>query len=326
MKTLEHYLAHPEDLPTDPAQLAQIEAMMADAGVADPAPPAPSEDPKVGDPAPADDPKPVLLAKDGKHTIPYSELESARDAAAKAAAEKVEAERRAAEIAERANAQIRELQEQLEAAKDGRRTADVEQVALTDEELEAMKTEAPMFYRMFQSQRSIIESLEKQIKDVTTAVVSDRTTRAADEAAEVQDLIDQVPDLKNWQEKAPYLFDRAQKIEAALLNDKSHPEYQTDDLARYKAVAAQVRQEIGLPAADGSIGSSTDKPGDLAAKADAAVGSLNAPVPRSLSDIKGGTAPAQTLHEELERLSGKELELRLLAMTPAQQEAWYARL
>lgn len=77
----------------DPAATPAPAPAPADPPAPSPAP-APAETPA---PAPADDPKPVILAKDGVHTIGYEKLEEARDGekAAKAEAARLAAENEA---------------------------------------------------------------------------------------------------------------------------------------------------------------------------------------------------------------------------------------
>lgn len=94
-----------EDSSASPTAAAQTAEPVAEAPKPDDAPktdPAPA-DPAAATPASEPETPPVILAKDGKHTIPYERLEEARlakkAAEEAAAAAKAEAERLAAELA-----------------------------------------------------------------------------------------------------------------------------------------------------------------------------------------------------------------------------------
>lgn len=346
LKSLDYYIQHPAEMPTDPQVLEKLfEQQQAGNGgeggddptkvegkdAGEPKGDEPKGDKAAGEPAaPADEKIDGVQTKDGKHIIPYSEMErrlqDVRDSAEAEAAARKEAE----EYAKQLESQLAQAKERIEAAAKGEAPKSDEPLSaeLPKELMDTLESEFPTIAQAVKGQQAALARAIDVMKSMETRVGQAEQHRANDEAAEVQDLIVQVPDLAKWQKEAPYLFERAQKIEGTILADKklmeAKPELLKDDVARYKEVVNRVRAEIGLPPVSESASQGKEK--SEQEKADEIVSGATPATPRSLSDMPAGKAPSNSQSESLENLSAHEIGTRFLNMTPEQIQAQLARL
>lgn len=255
-------------------------------------------------------PEPVVLTRDGKHTIPYTELENARDRAA------------------RAEATVQALNEQLKSIKKGGEPGDEGkqgEVSITDDELGELDEISPEIAKVIRAQMSKIEQLSGVVVELNRDREVTKTTRAQEVQDTVRAAIESTPDLVAWREEAtrednpdPKRWERAQAFDDMLQQD---PEWQDKSFEERFAKAAQMtRAFYGDEAA-------TSKPVTPAPTIPAKKESVSEnSIPMSLSDIPGSTPAGHSMRETLENASAVSLGNRFLNMTPEQIESELARL
>lgn len=299
-KDLNHYIENPDELGdlTD----AQLEALADNQGTATPA-----ED--KGDTASAatpgdtagtqkdgDDTQPDgILARDGKHVIPYSRLE--------------EAERRARENEQRA----RDLEERLKGVTEGKTGEaaqdDHTQGLMSDAELDELEAELPALAKVIRAQQAQIKAMADKVAHIEGAgeAASKQSAEEAWSAALAQN------------PKAAYLDatlsvedgDRFINAAAALYDDWNTmtAEQRADAIVRqYEAVRGPIKVA--------SI--ATQQPG--------AKDPARPDVPLSMSGIPGGSAPAVDEAAAMASKTGAELTHDFMNMNPEQIEAALNRL
>lgn len=266
-------------------------------------------------PAEGDDgePKPVVKTRDGKHEIPYSELENARREA-------------------------RELKQQLEELKRQPATAPIETPDTTDTGKVEIDEQALIDEYGEELAKPII-ALHKQNQQAQQEIAELRQWRQeqaqakeADEATTVNEAIDTVfadsikpgetSILRQWQESGDPLWDAAVALDNRLIQDPAWAD------KPHRERFEEVIQRLGHAPKPAEPAGEPTKPEDLKAKADAKLAEKagETSIPRSLSDLPGGAPPDQTLIESVERMSPKDIETKLASMTPDQQEEFLARL
>jgi len=334
LKTLDYYLEHPHEMPTDAAAIEKLfEAHQAAHPDAPGDTPPAGEKPKVDDkPAdkPAGEPKiEGVLTKDGQHVIPYAEMERRINEATESKEAEAVARKAAEDYATQLEANIREVNERIKALEaGGAKPADAPvTMELPKELMDTLKSEFPTIAKAVEAQQALFKHAIGKLDAVEKRIGSAERERTQDVESEVESLIGQVPELQGWREKTPYLFARAQAVEGDLFKDKAfmdaHPELLTDDVARYKEVVKRVKQEIGLPATPPDP-SPEDKRTEQE-KADAIVAGTKPTAPNSLSDLPAGKPPS-TPSESLENLSAVEIGNRFMGMTPEKIQEQLARL
>lgn len=302
-KDLSHYIENPDEL--GDLSDAQLEALADNQGPTDATP---AED--KGDTASAatpgdtagtqkdgDDKQPDgVLARDGKHIIPYSRLE--------------DAERRARENEQRA----RDLEQRLKDATEGGTSSeatqdDHTQGLMSDAELDELEAELPALAKVIRAQQAQIKAMADKVAHIEGAgeAASKQSAEEAWSAALAQN------------PKAAYLDatlsvedgDRFINAAAALYDDWNTmtADQRADAIVRqYEAVRGPIKVA--------SI--ATQQPG---AKAPA-----RPDVPLSMSGIPGGAAPAVDEAAAMANKTGAELTHDFMAMSPEQIEAALARL
>lgn len=335
LKTLDYYLEHPNEMPTDAEAIEKLfEAhQAAHPDAAGDTPPA-GEKPKVED-KPADKPageKPKIdgvLTKDGQHVIPYAEMERRINEATESKEAEAVARKAAEDYAEQLEANIREVSDRIKTLEaGGAKPADAPvSMDLPKELMDTLKSEFPTTAKAVEALQSLFKHAIEKLDAVEKRIGSAERERTKDVESEVDTLIGQVPELQGWREKTPYLFARAQQVEGDLFKDKAfmdaHPELREDDVARYKEVVKRVKQEIGLPAEASKTSPENQKTEQE--KADAIVAGIKPTAPNSLSDLPAGKPPS-TPSESLENLSAVEIGNRFMGMTPDKIQEQLARL
>lgn len=242
-----------------------------------------------------------ILARDGKHIIPYARLE--------------EAQRRASELA----AKVEELTKQASgkpAADDKQDDQPSTDEFLSDAELDELEAELPALAKVIRAQQAQVRKLEQTVSTLT----KDREVEQQREAE---------AEAKSWEEalaknpKAQYLdatlpVDVGQRFinAAAALNENwntmTHEERAAAIVRQYEAVHGEVKvQSVASKPAQQPSGQ--QKP----AKPD---------VPISMSGIPGGSAPAVDEAAALAGKTGAELTMDFMKMTPEQIEAQLNRI
>lgn len=324
-KDLAYYLEHTDEMPTDPAEIERLtrEAMDQTNGQASedltidrivpPADEPPKDPPKVEDPPKTETPKTEeppkvdpkepkgVLAKDGEHIIPYSQLEQARSNAREA----TEREQAALNKVNELNARIQELT----AGKAP--PAAAETTLMAEEELVALEATDPTLAKVLRGQVEHIHKLEERDARRT----AEETRRAAAERREVndeiQDAIDQVPKLAEWQaSKDQAMWDRASATDAYL---RQLPEWRNKSFKeRFEKVVEITEEAIRTEPAK------VEQPAQLTqeqirAAAEAKLReTASKSTPKTLSDIPGGAPPAQSERERLEQMSVSEMGSKMM--------------
>lgn len=261
--------------------------------------PEPKEDgaPKAVE-AKAED-EPVVLTKDGKHTIPYSELIDAREAAKKAEKEAIEATALAASLKAEVEAAKAVKAEPTEpeapfgdysdkALKDGVEKLVAQRVAETTAALEAKfaETLAPM---------------QKALAETATAT----HFKAIYDAHPDTDQILEKPELGKWMDAQPS-FVRDQ-YKAVL--DKGTSAQVVELLNAFKA---------SLPAAPEKPAVAEPTKAEIAAKAAATVAKAKGKTPTSLSDVPSGTITPVDEMEAMEKMNSTQLLTKMHGKSPKQ--------
>lgn len=232
-----------------------------------------------------------VQSKDGSRVLPYGALQAARRDA-----------RRAESRAERAERERDEARQQLEDLKAGKTPiGDV-----TEEDVRDMEENFP-------EQGAKLRRLFEQAQ---AAAPSKTAAPAADEPGDdpVQEAIDQVPLLLEWQHGNAELFTRAQEIDAVLV--KSPKWAGKPAVERFQQVASMVAEENDIP-----LPKKASSPAAPAANTPAPQPARKAP--ETLSDFKGGSiadhgsidvarASPQALLNKMASMSDEEIDAHLL--------------
>ncbi|MDI3512630.1 MAG: hypothetical protein PWQ61_3397 [Betaproteobacteria bacterium] len=239
----------------------------------------------------------VILAKDGKHTIPFDKLAEARESAQQAAAERDAAVRKAAELQALLDAAKQPAQEQKPAA------AAVDLTALRKERLQALATG--------DDARAL--ELDEQIDAERDRLADERANQRM--AAKIE------------QDQAQAAANALQRVAAELkvqypALDQSSPKYSPGAeafvvaerdllIAQGAKVDEALRQAVSkaAPVFGWSNGQPQPKPDvkSAAEAAAAAIANAKAPTPATLSDIPGGKPAGLTLEEQMAAKSGPEM-------------------
>lgn len=282
------------------------------------------EDAEAGKPSEAvgeGEQTPVLMAKDGVHTIDYQKLVDARQAEqhwkaqAQALQEKAEAaerelnDLRAAAQTRADNGQAPTTTDNLLAQVEAAEAAGVDMSIFGDFSEEAMVKGINMLVQ--QQVAAKLEEAMKPLKERHEQTVKDQEAQAAD--AHRDAVLAAHPDAVSiWQsqELQAWIGDKPGYEQAAIRGVLD--EGATADLI---AVFDRYKAEMGIKPA------SSPKAG-----AKAAIAAASAPVPASLSAIPGGRTGATSAHDQMEAMDTQSLAATMLnGMSPAQIEAFLNR-
>lgn len=268
----------------------------AQAAVADEDAAAESEQPK-------DAPKVAGVAsKDGAHVLPYAALQAERRAARSANA--------ARERAEQEAAALRQQIEDLKAGKTTEAATDADE--LSEEELAAVAEDFPQVAKVAKQ----VKQLREQLSKLTP---QQQAQQADAEPADdpVQEAIDSVPLLLEWQTSDPEKFARAQAIDSVT---KSSPKWANKPLhERFAHVAKQVADEFDIPFET----SPRSTPAPNKADPRRVVQSAARTAPNTLSDLKGGATDQGDVR--IEKLPPAAAMARMSKMTDAEIERHLAK-
>jgi hypothetical protein len=322
----EFFQAHAIDGQLTDAQMAQLlelpegdtSTLMLESGTPDPATvdtgkPA-GEQVATTNETDIDPDKAIILAKDGKHTIPYTKLVEARDG-----------EKHWKALAESAQAQLAELQAQAQQRSDAgqAQTATDKAVATAAAAIESGAVDPEIFGDF--SEEALAKGIQKLVamgvEQALAGVVKPLQEKQAVSAREAHynaiyeahadaDSIVESKELDDWINKQPsFVRDGYRNV---LKNGTAAEVIELFD--SFKGAAPGGTQSPGA-----------SKP-DVSAAAKAAIAKAKTPVPASLSDFPGGTAgPADEL-ESMRQMQGADLLEAMLGKTPEQTEALMARL
>lgn len=233
----------------------------------------------------------VVLTKDGKHTIPYTELESARTEA-----------KMLKQTVTNLNDTIRQLQERVESGaaqagdKDpGAMTAEM----MSEEALQSMEEDFPEIGKVVRQQQAVIHKLMQDVGTLSSARQEEQMVVVVNQA---QVLIDANPKLSWLQSNDPEGFQRAVEFDEML---KAKAEWQGLDKVpdRFNKVAALYEAMYGAIQNPQTDIPAPAKAGTPAPKK--AAQKIQAPV--SLSQIPGGEPPAVDDLGAVENTNGSQM-------------------
>jgi hypothetical protein len=309
-KNLDYYLQNPDELPSDPEVIEGLIAQQGGATETEQPEPEPTKEAEAPEPTtPPEQQEPdVVLTKDGKRGIPYKVLAS---------------ERERARVAEQA---VETLTAQLEALKNsapGEAPKPEAENALTDEDLAALGEDFPMLKKVIDGLTGQIQGLQETVTTLRDREVSRIEVEAKSAGDSVQAAIDATPELLYWQQENPEMFERAVKFDDALLSDPNLKALPIGDrFARVVAIMEATYGKTELPPEYQKAPPAAEL-GSLAAKA---IAKATQKVPRTLSDLPGGIPPAQSEQEQVESMSPRALEARMMKMSPDDLSAFLAKV
>ncbi|MFV4757515.1 hypothetical protein ACNJN1_10495 [Citrobacter freundii] len=266
-------------------------------------PPTPGEDDKS-----VEGSKPVILAKDGVHTIPYDVLEATRERAR-------QAEERAQQLSADA-AKATQLEKELNDLKQRAVDAGVDaslldDSGLNDEQLKELMEEYPALGKHLQA-------LTRQIGALTASPTAAAPASVPSAGASPVDVaLMQLPELDGWRSGDQDRWDMALVIDGRLQKD---PAFAGKSLVqRFQEVERRVKAAFGdVPAQDQAT---------IAAQADKAVAAAAATLPGSPSDIGSTvTAPTTDRAAQIAAKSGNDLLGSMASMSDAEIESLLSSL
>lgn len=265
--------------------------------------PTPGEGDKPGEAT-----KPVILAKDGVHTIPYDVLEATRERAR-------QAEERVQQLSGNA-AKAEQLEQELNALKQRAVDAGVDASILDGsgmnaDQLKELMEEYPALGRQLQA-------MSQQISALTANVPATAQASAPAGTNMVDVALMQLPELDGWRNGDQDRWDMALSIDARLQKD---PDFSGKSLVqRFTEVQRRVK------AAFGEIPANQDQAA-ITAQAAEKVAAAAATLPGSPSDV-GSTAAAQPTNkvEQIAAQSGNALLHSMSGMSDAEIDAMLSTL
>ena len=304
LKDLDYYAANPDEMPTDPDQIAALMAQMegttaseqaendATAGVEE----AEGEDEKTEEAPQQVDEEAPIASKDGKHTIPYDVLKSERE------------RRKAAEQA------MQELQARIEAMQQTGKPQEVADDEASPDELDQMAEDFPAVAKLLEHTRK----LEQQLQSVSQRIEQEDRQRQEATMSEVRAAVDANPTLLHWEHNDPDRWAAAIEADTKL---QASPAHRGLTLEQRLAKAVEIVDAFYGP--DTAAPRAQAKPQEKPTKRAAAEAKS---APRTLSDIPGGAVPPSDPVEEFAQMSADRLGAQMANMTPDQITALLARL
>lgn len=238
-----------------------------------------------------------VLSKDGTRVLPYAALQAERRSARAASAR-----------AERTERELEEARQQIADLKAGK-TPDSD--ALTEEKVADMEANFPEEGKKLRTAFNRIQELEAK---VPKAEPKDDT----DLDDPVQDAIDQVPLLVEWQHGDAQKFERAIEHDSVLVKSPKWADKPAVD--RFAEAARRVAEEFDIPFEKPSTQQAAAKP---AATTAPAVQATRKP-PETLSDFKGGSV-ADHGTVNVEKMSPQALLGRMEDMSDDEIDAHLAK-
>ena len=303
LKDLDYYAANPDEMPTDPDQIAALMAQMegtpapeqaendATAGVED----AEGEDEKTEEAPQQVDEEAPIASKDGKHTIPYDVLKSERE------------RRKAAEQA------MQELQARIDAMQQTGKPQEQAQGEASTDDLDSMAEDFPAVAKLLAHTRK----LEQQLQAVAQRMEQEDRQRQEATMSEVRQAVDANPTLLHWEHNDPDRWAAAIEADTKL---QASPAHRGLTLEARLAKAVEIVDAFYGP--DATAPRAQAKPQNSPPKKAAAAKEA----PRTLSDIPGGAVPASDPIEAFAQMSADRLGAQMANMTPDQISALLNRL
>src|SRR5690554_438669 len=265
-----------------------------------------SEEP-AGEPE-GEDPAPVLLAKDGKHTIPYDKLVEAR-----------EGERHWREQAEAASRELEALKQQAQARAEAGETptetdknAAIAQNAI-DEGID------PDIFGDFTE-----EDLAKGVSKLVELKLEQRLQQMEQQKAQEQVQSDHYGAIYQAHPDADSIVESAE-LDTWIKGQPGHVQIGIKSVLERGSAQQVIEVFDSFKQATGKA-QAADTSSDVKAAAKAAIDSAEPDVSASLSDIPGGRAGGLSLEEQVAAMEGKDLLERMADMPPEQIESLLNKL
>jgi len=249
---------------------------------------------------------PVVLARDGKHIIPFEELQNAREQARywQARAEEALAQQQTEKPPEQATTPMVDLKELRRELREAALTEDEAREAEIQEKIDAEL--------MRRAEDAAYQRIERR-----DAEARQRAAEQAVEAAAARAIAD-YPFLDHTGPEANHeAIAQVQALSALYANNGAAP---AEALSR--AVGKVVQMYVSPPPP--TPGAS--RTGDIEAKAAAAIAKARAPAPNSMSAIPSASVPHHDEAEAMLNMTPAQLSAKFASMTPDQIEAAVARL
>lgn len=259
-----------------------------------------------GDAGNGDAETPVLLAKDGVHTIPYDKLVEAR-----------EAEKRWKAEAEAAKAELERLQSQAQ------EESDSNEELSTHERNEAIAQDAidngidPDLFGDWSEEdlaKGVMKLVELKLQEERQRMTQQQSQEEASRA-HYQAIYDAHPDADSIIE--------SKELAEWIESQPSHVKIGVQNVLQSGSAQQVIEVFNDFKAATGKTQAGSD---DVKAKARQAASAVTSEPPASLSDIPGGKAAGASLEEQLANLDGTDLLDRMQDMTPDQIDSVLNRL
>lgn len=271
------------------------------------------------------EPEPEGVAtKDGKHVIPYSVLQSERNARS-----------RAEQLAREAQERVTALEAQVNSANQGANNGESARTNqgqtasdISDEDLEVLKEDFPTVYKAVMASMAAARALEAKLAPVEESVRSQEAERAQSATESVQEAIDSVPKLAHIQATNPEAFALAQQFDNTLRGQAAWADCPLSE--RFAKVAEMVEATLGQIDLPGGQKTSQPSAEDLRKAAEAKARdnakATRSNVPTSLSEFPAGQHAAQDEKEAAENLSALQLAEKFASMSPDQMDAYFQTL
>lgn len=250
----------------------------------------------------------VLLAKDGKHTIPYDTLVEART---NAQAWQAQAEAAQQELAAlRAQAQAR--------ADDGQAPTRTDNLVAAAEAAMDSGVDASLFGDF--SEEALAAGIKQLVAAQVQAEVSKATApiRAQEQQAAVDShygaIVAAHPDASSVVQSA--------ELEAWI---KGQPSYAQPALRNVLADGETAQVIELLDTFKAATGTTQNRAASTKQAAQAAINRAQPAIPVSLSDIPGGSAGGLSVHERLAAMDGASMAESMMSMTPEQRNDFLNR-
>jgi hypothetical protein len=265
-----------------------------------------------------------VATKDGKHVIPYSVLQSERNARS-----------RAEQLAREAQERVTALEAQVNSANQGANNGESARTNqgqtasdISDEDLEVLKEDFPTVYKAVMASMAAARALEAKLAPVEESVRSQEAERAQSATESVQEAIDSVPKLAHIQASNPEAFALAQQFDNTLRGQAAWADRPLSE--RFAKVAEMVEATLGQIDLPGGQKTSQPSAEDLRkaaeAKAKDNAKATRSNVPTSLSEFPAGQHAAQDEKEAAENLSALQLAEKFASMSPDQMDAYFQTL
>lgn len=232
-----------------------------------------------------------VASKDGTRVLPYAALQAERRAA-----------RHERTARERAEQEAASLRQQIEDLKAGKTPAKESTNELSEEELAALADNFPEAAKVVNQ----VKDLQAKVAKLTPAKAEPEAKTEAPADDPIQEAIDAVPLLLDWQTSDPEKFARATAIDEVM---KTSPKWRNKPLhERFEHVAKQVADEFDIPF--------TETPRATTPNKDTATTKVSAAartVPSTLSDFKGGAVDQADIR--VDKLPPARAMARMSAMT-----------